>query len=352
MSKNKQRTGIFDLNDVVDKIQLNAAEEKAEEENRNESLGFVFPKVLIDVKEIKKNNNKIPVDKALIIVKEQMKLSGIREVTRKEYIYTFNRLVRDMEVEYLTDITLDVIYGWLSNLGDVSNVTKQSRLRVLKAVLNRFYDNGWYEKRFWKDLKIKVDSEIKPPADEQQLAILLSLLDMTNFIQYRDAVAILTIYKTGIRMSTLVQLEEKHIDFETNTLLLTGDIMKNHDILKLPFNDELAGYLKRLIEQNNVIRKHYKKRNKIIFISKFGDSLNVNVKPCALTKRLSYYAKKYGLSNINAHAIRRLYAHNLRERGADVVLISKALSHKSLAVTTRYLGLSSEDVVNGLRNYL
>ncbi|WP_170832571.1 hypothetical protein [Lysinibacillus sp. Y5S-8] len=54
---------------------------------------------------------------------------------------------------------------------------------------------------------------------------------MTNFIQFRDAVAILTIYKTGIRMNTLIQLEEKHINFKTNSSLLTGDIMKNQDVM-------------------------------------------------------------------------------------------------------------------------
>lgn len=145
---------------------------------------------------------------------------------------------------------MDVLFEWLSKLGDVSNVTKQSKLRVLQAVLNRFYDNGWFEKNWWKPLKIKIDEQIKPPADEQQLSILLSLLDTSDFIQFRDAVAILTMYKCGLRVVTLIQLEEKHIDFETNTLNLTGYIMKNHDVLKLPIDEELAAYLKRLIQQN------------------------------------------------------------------------------------------------------
>jgi len=213
-----------------------------------------------------------------------MRLSGVRKATVKEYIYTFNRLVEAIEIEFLDEITLEVIFNWLSKLGDISDVSKQNRLRVIKAVLNRFYDNGWLEKNFWKDVRIRVDTRSKLPADEKQLSILLSLLDMTDFIQFRDAVAILTIFKTGIRMNTLIQLEEKHIDFETNSLLLTGDIMKNHEVLKLPFDDELAIYLKRLIAQNDIIRKHYKKRNRVIFLSKFGDSLDVETKPCAITK--------------------------------------------------------------------
>lgn len=349
MAKKGQRTGIFDLEDVTKAIQLPNFEGEFKDE---ETLLIAPPKLMVDIADIHEGKIGVEIKSALLIVKEQMRLSGVRKATISEYFYTFNRLINAMEIEYVDEINLESIFGWLASLGDISDVSKQSRLRVIKAVLNRLYDNGWIERNFWKDVRIRVDTKIKLPADEKQLSILLSLLDMTNFIQFRDAVAILTIYKTGIRMNTLIQLEEKHIDFKTNSLILTGDIMKNHDVLKLPLDDELVLYIKRLIAQNNLIRKHYKKRNEVVFLSKFGDSLDVETKPCAITKRLFYYAKKYKLNNINAHAIRRLYATNLRKKGADVVLISKALSHKSLSTTTRYLGISTDDVLNGLRDYL
>ncbi|MFF2175510.1 tyrosine-type recombinase/integrase [Lysinibacillus sp. NPDC058147] len=221
MSRNKRRTGIFDLNDIIGSIQLpnfNGAFQQDDTEL------IAPPKILVDVTEVKEGKKGIKVANALLIVKEQMRLSGVRKATVKEYIYTFNRLVEAMRIEFLYEITLEVIFNWLSKLGDISEVSKQNRLRVIKAVLNRFYDNGWLEKNFWKDVCIRVDTKIKLPADEKQLSILLSLLDMTDFIQFRDAVAIQTIFKTGIRMNTLIQLKEKHIDFETNSLLLTGDI--------------------------------------------------------------------------------------------------------------------------------
>ncbi|MFJ8515479.1 hypothetical protein [Lysinibacillus xylanilyticus] len=60
-------------------------------------------------------------------------------------------------------------------------------------------------------MKIKVDRKVKACADEKQLVTLLSALDFTNYIQFRDAVSIIMIYRTGIRVSTLVKLEEKHI---------------------------------------------------------------------------------------------------------------------------------------------
>ncbi|MFJ5770337.1 tyrosine-type recombinase/integrase [Psychrobacillus sp. NPDC093180] len=53
---------------------------------------------------------------------------------------------------------------------------------------------------------------------------------------------------------------------------------------------------------------------------------------CAISKQLNKYSNRFGLENINAHAIRRAFAKRLLEKGASVPLISKALEHSDLAV--------------------
>lgn len=346
VARKGQRSGVFDL-EYSPPIKL-----VKESQEYTESLGQAKPRIMIDVNATNQTNNRISARTAFLIVKEQMRLANIRQQTIKEYEYVYNRLLKTMQINYLDELTLESLYGFLDALGDVKDITKQSKLRVLKAVLNRFYDNGWLNRNFWREVKIKVDNKIKPPANENNLAILLSLLDMSNFIHFRDAVAVLTIYKCGLRMSTLVQLEEKHIDFNNRILVIQGDIMKGREAVKLPFDDELDTFFKRLIKQNDIIRKHYRKQNEYLFVSKFGDRIFSDNTPNAITKRLSYYAKRFGLEQINPHAIRRLYAVNLLKKGANVALISKALSHKSLATTTVYLGLTTDEVANNLRDYL
>ena len=270
MRKNKQRSGIFDLEDTYP---INLRELNPLNEN-NEPL-INAPRLMIDAESVKSAGNRIGAISAWIIVKEQMRLSGIRKQTIREYDYIFSRFIGSSNIEYLDEVNAESIFQFIASLGDVKDITKQSKLRVVKAILNRIYDNGWITQKFWKDIKIKVDEKIKPPANENNLAILLSLLDMKNFIQFRDAVAVLTIYKCGLRMSTLIQLTESNFDFENKLLIIEGDLMKGREVLKLPFDDQLMDYLQRLIQQNNIIRNHYKKRNKYIFVSKFGDSLDV-----------------------------------------------------------------------------
>ncbi len=73
-----------------------------------------------------------PIEKALLIVKERMKISGIRPVASQEYINIMKRFAIEMELVYLDGNTIHVLFEWLSKLGDVSNVTKQSKLGCLR----------------------------------------------------------------------------------------------------------------------------------------------------------------------------------------------------------------------------
>ncbi|WP_341299614.1 hypothetical protein MHB44_13730 [Lysinibacillus sp. FSL H8-0500] len=205
MSKNKQRTGIFDL-EHMSPIEL----KKVNPNNEHDEPLIIAPSIVVDVNSVRLKGNRISAHSALMVVKEQMRLSGIRKRTIGEYDYIFNRMLKTMNVEYVDEISLETLFGFIASLGDVKDTTKQSKLRVVRAILNRIFDNGWIEKRFWKDVKIKVDGRIKPPANENNLASLLSTFDMSNFIHFRDAVAVLTIYKCGLRVNAFVRLEENH----------------------------------------------------------------------------------------------------------------------------------------------
>ncbi|WP_229704211.1 tyrosine-type recombinase/integrase [Lysinibacillus alkalisoli] len=143
------------------------------------------------------------------------------------------------------------------------------------------------------------------------------------------------------------------MDFENLCLNLDGSTLKNHKFLKLPIDTELVEMLKLLIQLNNGIRAHFGTDNHHIFITQNGTPMNNSKSSnCAISKQLSKYSKRFGLENINAHAIRRAYAKNLLEKGASIALISKALGHSDLAVTTQYLELDVEEVAKDLREHL
>ncbi|RLQ91948.1 site-specific integrase [Planomicrobium sp. Y74] len=321
-----KRSGVFDVQEDVSKLV------RGEEQKRPESGAMT-------------------VEKALRVITKQMQVSGFRERTINDYQLHWNHFAKITGVTFLTEITPNSIYSWLNSM-TVSNQTKLTRLKCLKAILTKCFDNGWLEQKFWKSINIKIDKNVKKASASRDIELLLSLLDLNTFVGLRDAVAIITLHKTGIRINTLGQLEERHIDFENLTLNLEGSILKNHKNLQLPIDEQTAELFRVLIQQNKKVRKRYSKTNAFVFITQKGDSLDTKSTNNAISKRLNKYSKDYGLENINPHAIRRAYAKNLLNKGADVALISKALGHSSLAVTTQYLDLGIEEVSDNLRNFL
>ncbi|WP_437131619.1 tyrosine-type recombinase/integrase [Bacillus atrophaeus] len=291
------------------------------------------------------------VSDALETITRQMKVSGNRRRTISDYILHVEHFQSITNVNHVADITADTVYKWLDSM-NVSNQTKLTRLKCLKAFLSRCFDNGWIEIKFWKTINIKVDQKVTEGATERDVNLLLSLLDLSNFIQLRDATAVLVMFKTGIRINTLTQLEERHIDFNNNVLNLEGSIMKNHQQIKLPFDDVLKRLLKVLIKQNAMIRDGYGKKNSLIFITKYGDVISNSPTHNNIQKQLNKYAKMYGLKNINPHALRRGFAKSLLDKGANVAVISKALGHSDISVTTKYLHLDVDEVANSLCSYL
>ncbi|MCM3786907.1 site-specific integrase [Domibacillus indicus] len=293
----------------------------------------------------------MPIEKALFTITRHMEATGFRERTISDYRLHVTHFAKITGVQFLDELTADHIYEWLSSM-NVSNQTKLTRLKCLKAFLGRCFDLGWVQTRFWRAINIKVDSPVKTGAAEKDIRILLHLLDLTRFVELRDAAAILMMYQTGLRVGTIAKLENKHVDIQAKLLKIDGSIVKNHEQLHLPIGDDLARLLDVLMRQNDVVRRHNRCRNDFVFITKNGGPTASGASHNNIQKRLAKYAREYGLKNINPHALRRGFAKNLLDKGANVAMISRALGHSDIAVTSRYLHLDKEEVAESLRRFL
>ena len=311
--------------------------------------------MLFDIAPPSRKKDDIPpvtIDKALDLVFRQMQSMGRRQRTIESYNYTFNLFIEVTGVKYVHELDANSIYDYMEQL-DVSLSTKLIRLKTIKAVLSRFFDNGLLTYKFWTNIQITVDKDVKEEAEASDIALLLNLIDKTTFVGFRDACAILLMYRTGLRINTLGELREKHIDFDNLELALDGRIMKGRSLLKLPIDEQIADNLKRLIIENEKVRKHNKVSNDYIFITVKGVGVNNSKSNTnVISRQLTHYSKLYDLKNINSHAIRRAYAKNLLKGGANIALISKALGHKDLSTTTRYLHLDVDEVAQELREFL
>lgn len=291
------------------------------------------------------------IDRALDIVIKQMEAEGLRPRTISDYRTHIAHYMRITNIEFMRDIDVDSIYEWIASM-NVQSSTKLIRLKCFKAFLERCYDNNWFIERFWRKITIHVDMQVKEGATENDVFALLRILDLTEFVQLRDAVSVLIIFETGIRLSTLSNLEEHHVDLDERLLKLPGSIMKNRHSLVLPFSERLARLLAALFEQNRIIRKEKKKLNDFVLITQNGGKIMSSHASNNVSKRLNMYKRRYGLENINPHALRRGFAKDIYKRSdGDLAIVSKALGHQDFGVTARYLHLDEEEVVKELRKY-
>lgn len=89
----------------------------------------------------------ISIQQALTVVLKQMVTTGHRERTMSDYELHVRRFAKVTGVVYMNDINVDHIYEWLSSM-NVSNQTKLTRLKCLKAFLGRCFENGWLPSKF------------------------------------------------------------------------------------------------------------------------------------------------------------------------------------------------------------
>lgn len=307
------------------------------------------PIVQLDSKKEKRND--ITIKQAIKVILRQLEAGGCRERTLYDYDKIVSYFMRDTGIVYLADISNAAIYKLLEGM-NVKNSTKLTRLKSFKAFLSRCQDNGWFDNKFWKSVNVRVDTTIKEGATDYDVYLALSLLDMTKFIDVRNATAILLMYKCGLRIGTIARMTESQIDFDTNKLLLSGEVMKNHQGLILPFDKQIRYFLEVLINQNKKIREEYKEDNEYLFITIKGKFTSNSMTSNCIQKGLRKYTLEYGLKNINPHALRRGFAKNLYTKSNDLLLGLKALGHNDLSVTTKYLHTELTDVADKMRQFL
>ncbi len=104
-------------------------------------LQFVYPEVDRTPTQPSRNHE-LTILQALKSVLRQMEASGLRQRTLDDYERHTTHFAKVIKVSNLSEVTANHIYEWLSSM-NVSNETKLTRLKCLKAFLSRCFDHGW-----------------------------------------------------------------------------------------------------------------------------------------------------------------------------------------------------------------
>ena len=167
------------------------------------------------------------------------------------------------------------------------------------------------------------------PLLPSEVAALLAGCSLRAPTGIRNRALIMLLYRSGLRISEALALKPANVDLEAHTArVLHG---KGNKATVRPLHESANLALVRWMDKRSALGLP---RNAPLFCTLQGMALSDRYVR-AMLRRLGGYA---GIDKrVHPHGLRHTYANELREAGADVVVIQKALGHSSVAVTARYL---------------
>ena len=277
------------------------------------------------------------------LVTEVPAFSGksIKDITLLDYS-TLDTTNFEQYLNYLTYYNKD------NDVIENHNTGKARKISSLKS-----FSKFFYKKELISENKVAL---IDSPSIKEKSIIKLEPDELANLIdaaesgdtltkkqkeyhaktQKRDTAIITLFLGTGIRISELVGLNIKDIDFKSNAFNVTR---KGGNQVTLYFGDEVKTALLNYIEE----------RNTTIAETDSENALFLSLQKKRLTQRsIQNLVKKYSktvtpLKNISPHKLRSTYGTRLYEESGDIYLVADVLGHKDVNTTRKHYAAMSDE---------
>ncbi len=178
---------------------------------------------------------------------------------------------------------------------------------------------------------------------EEEVDGLLEAPDMRKKGGIRDRAMLEVMYSSGLRVSELVSLKLKQIDFENGTITIIGKGDKQRSI---PIGEFALEYLSKYIDE--VRSKSRFRKSNYVFLNKNGEPIS----RIYFWKQIKAYAEKAGIDkDISPHTLRHCFATHLLENGADLRMVQEMLGHSNIATTQIYTHVSSKRIMSAYDKY-
>ncbi len=161
----------------------------------------------------------------------------------------------------------------------------------------------------------------------------------------RDFAMINVFLSTGIRVSELVGMDLKDINFKKHSINV---YRKGGNFDMVYFSDKAEYYLKKYLEIREDVYRPSDKET-AVFLNRDGKRLSVRSVELMVKKYINASVPSEG-KRITPHKLRSTYAETmLKATGGDIEKVQKLLGHSSITSTTRYVN-STEEEKEAVRN--
>ena len=193
---------------------------------------------------------------------------------------------------------------------------------------------------------------VSSPRLEKKLPKVLAVDDVIRFIETPDLETVLgkrdraileMLYGTGVRVSELVKLDLRDIDFRGRTIRVKGKRRKERVV---PFGEPaLHALMRYLTEVRPVFLNNApvaERDEQAVFLNYQGTRITTRSVGRMVDKYIKICA---GIHDISPHSLRHSFATHLLDSGADLRDIQELLGHARLSTTQIYTHVSMEKLI-------
>ena len=266
--------------------------------------------------------------------------------TIRNYKYDLEHFVlflKDKNVSSFKDVTTSLIEEYLVVLSGFDSKTVS---RNITSINNLFVF-------LLKDKKIsrnpcefidrpKLDKKLPDTLSVDEVSNLLDIPLKTNF-DYRNKAMLEILYGCGLRISEVINLTTRDVDFENAVIRCFGKGSKERIV---PLNDYAIYYIKSYLEVRHFLIKS--KNTDYLFLNNHGNKMTRQ----GFLKNLQKILKEKGITkNVTPHMLRHSFATHCLSGGADLRSIQMLLGHSDINTTKIYTHISREQIKNDYKKF-
>ena len=267
----------------------------------------------------------------------EKKILKLSEGTISSYEKSFNNFIQLYPADNLcSEITHDTIFDFIEFLQkrnpSIKTISINSYLRDIRTMLYSFMKLG-YTERF--EIKmIKCEKELKETYSSDELERLLKKPNIKEcrFSEYRNWVMVCYLLGTGNRLSTLVNIKIRDIDFENQEIYLRT--VKNKKQHIIPLSHTLSKALLEYLKYRQGEPEDY------LFCNQYGGQLSKH----SVTTSIYRYNHSRGVMKTSVHLFRHTFAKNWILSGGDIFRLKSILGHSSLEIVKEYVNMFGGDL--------
>lgn len=179
----------------------------------------------------------------------------------------------------------------------------------------------------------KVEKKLPNYINYNDLETILSIPDRSTPLGLRNALILELLYSSGVRVSELVNIKLRDIDFNNNRILIFGKGSKERYVL---YGSVCSKLLEEYLYKS---RSVLTKDSEYLLVNKFGNKITDRAIRMIIEDVIKQSCLKL---KVSPHTFRHTFATHLLNEGADLKIVQELLGHENIATTGIYTHVSNE----------